>query len=68
MGRCKGSCWIGNTRIPNPAIQEYFAFMKEVNSIPEWEKKQIIKNLESKEKLNQEEKEILSLLKEGEKE
>ncbi|HUU89260.1 MAG TPA: hypothetical protein VMX17_16110 [Candidatus Glassbacteria bacterium] len=58
MGRCKGSHWIGNQRIP-----ESHEFEQEFSSTSKEEKETIKKLLESKVKLTNEEKIILYLLK-----
>jgi len=58
MGRCKGSHWIGNQRIP-----ESHEFEQELSSMSKEEKEDIEKHLESKVKLTNEERIILNLLK-----
>lgn len=66
MGRCKGSYWKGNTRIPNPSLKEHFIVQKEIELMSDLEAKESIKHLENKKKkqeLSSEEKRIIILLK-----
>ena len=63
MGRCKGSHWIGNQRIP-----QTYDFEREIGLMSVDEKNRIKKLLEEKKELTTNEKIILDLLKEKESE